>query len=76
MKLSKTNLENFIQLAWNEYFRANKDPKAKYRFGQALWNTLPKSVTEHIHATDKDFYYWPDERVAEILEIAYSEFVG
>ena len=30
------------------------------RFGQALWNALPEDVTNHIHGTDNDFFYWTD----------------
>ena len=75
MKISEDCLNGLIELAWKVYRDVNQDPRAKYRFGQALWNVLPDSVTKHIWNTDKDFFYWSDERVAEILEIVYSEFV-
>lgn len=68
-------LHKYINEAWATYYSVNKDPRAKYRFGQALWNQIPTGVSHHIYMTDKDFFNWSDERVAEILEIAYTEFV-
>lgn len=76
MKISEDCLNELIQLAWKVHREVNQDPRAKYRFGQSLWNVLPDVVTGGIAQTDKDFFYWSDGRVAEILEIAYSEFVG
>ncbi len=31
-----------------------------YRYGQALYNILPKDITVEINGTDDDFFYWTD----------------
>lgn len=76
MKISEAKLNTYINEAWYNHAKVNTDPRAKYRFGQALWNVLPVAVTNRIYMSEKDFFHWSDERVAEILEIAYTEFVG
>lgn len=75
MKLDHVQIHNYIHEAWYNHTKVNQDPRAKYRFGQALWNVLPDKVTNPIYMTEKDFFHWSDERVEEILQIVYSEFV-
>ena len=75
MKLNHMETHNYINKAWGIHTSVNTDPRAKYRFGQALWNVLPDKVTNTIYMTEKDFFHWSDERVEEILQIVYSEFV-
>lgn len=76
MKLNQVQLNKYIDEAWYNHAKVNQDPRAKYRFGQALWNVLPDKVTNPIYMTEKDFFHWSDERVEEILQIVYSECVG
>lgn len=75
MKLSQAKINSLINEAWHVHTKVNQDPRAKYRFGQALWNLLPCQVSGELYMTNKDFFYWPDERVAEILEIVYNDLV-
>ena len=75
MKLTHDQLHYYIESAWATYHHVNEDPRAKYRFGQALWTELPNEVTDHLHGTTKDFYYWSDDRATEIISIAYLEFI-
>lgn len=44
-----------------------------YRFGQALWNLLPKEVQEPFYMTEKDFFFWADN--AKIVKVFYENFV-
>ena len=44
-----------------------------YRFGQALWNLLPKEVGAPFYMTDKDFFLWADN--AKVMEVFYENFV-
>ena len=44
-----------------------------YRFGQALWNLLPKEVGAPFYMTDKDFFLWGDN--AKVIEVFYENFV-
>ena len=68
MKLSIMEAHKLIEKA-NEEARANKS----YRFGQALWNSLPKELIECGVGTEKDFFYLGD-RVA-VLRKFYLNFV-
>lgn len=43
------------------------------RFGQALWNVLPKDVSDTGHGTDTDFFYWKDKQ--KVLETFYTHYV-
>lgn len=43
------------------------------RLGQALWNVLPKAVTDPHHGTNKDFFYWIDDY--EVLKTFTKHFV-
>lgn len=68
MKLTIMDANKLINKA-NEEVRANKS----YRFGQALWNSLPKELIEDEVGTDKDFFYLEDR--SAILRAFYTNFV-
>ncbi|AHK11592.1 hypothetical protein S140_185 [Shewanella sp. phage 1/40] len=44
-----------------------------YRLGQAIFNLLPKTVSDNIRCTTNDFFYWTDE--GKVLEVFYTECV-
>ena len=68
MKLSIMDANKLINKA-NEEVMANKS----YRFGQALWNSLPKELIECGVGTERDFFYWEDR--SGILRAFYTNFV-
>lgn len=52
MQISMTDATNYIMDAFVEVGK-NKN----LRLGQALWNSLPVSVTNKLTADDADFFY-------------------
>lgn len=57
MKLSQEEASNLIIKACRDVV----DSKNNLRFGQALWNLLPKNVADVHHSSVNDFFYWKDE---------------
>ena len=57
MKLTKTEMQKYIDIANKQVFDGIE---YHYRFGQAMYNLLPKEVTEQIYMTKLDFFYWND----------------
>ncbi|QAX99612.1 hypothetical protein AsFcp4_158 [Aeromonas phage AsFcp_4] len=49
------------------------ETKNEYRFGQAVFNNLPKEIADQIRGTDKDFFYWDNNRQREIIDYCYDE---
>lgn len=43
------------------------------RFGQALWNILPKEVADSHLGGDNDFFYWTDK--FKVMSIFYKYYV-
>lgn len=68
MKLAIMDANKLINKAYGEV-RANKG----YRFGQALWNSLPNELIEYGMGTEKDFFYWEDRPA--VLRAFYTNFV-
>jgi hypothetical protein len=44
-----------------------------YRYGQALYNILPKDITAEINCTEDDFFYWTDDE--KVTMHFFSKFV-
>ncbi len=57
MKLNKHEVQKYIDAANRQ---TQEGTSYHYRFGQAMWNLLPKEVTEEIYMTKFDFFYWTD----------------
>lgn len=68
IKLTPMQAYNLAQQASQE---ANENKH--YRFGQALWNLLPKEVREPFYMTDKDFFFWTDN--TKVIDVFYENFV-
>jgi hypothetical protein len=59
---------NLKEQAWKE---VKQGESYSYRYGQAVWNLLPKEVSDKIYLTDEDFFQWPNNRFHEIDMICY-----
>jgi hypothetical protein len=60
----------YSQQAWQKVKESDK--RSPLRYGQALYLVLPDEFFEHTYQTDKDFFYFSDERTSEIDQICYS----
>lgn len=47
--------------------------KANYRWGQAIYNNLPKDVADAINGTDQDMFHIRDEDVATTMLLNLAE---
>jgi hypothetical protein len=45
-----------------------------YRLGQAIFNLLPKEVSDTIYMTELDFFFWTDDN--KVLQVFYDNLVG
>lgn len=70
MKLSQQQAQTFITQAWID---VELYKTSSYRFGQSLWNLLPKGVTLHIHATKEDWFYEKNPHI--VIEKFYRNCV-
>ena len=71
MKLTKTEMQKYIDIANKQCFDG---VDYHYRFGQAMYNLLPKEVTEQIYMTKLDFFYWTDyDAVMEVINEELTE---
>ena len=71
MKLTKTEMQKYIDIANKQVFDGIE---YHYRFGQAMYNLLPKEVTEQIYMTELDFFYWNDyDAVMEVINEELTE---
>ena len=78
MKLTQTEMLNLITKARSIQAEVNTDPRAMYRFGQAIFNLLPKEIAYDIYEGNvEDFFYLSDspENEAKILEILFTNYV-
>jgi hypothetical protein len=50
----------------------DSDQRSPLRYGQALYLVLPDEFFEPIYQTDKDYFYWKNERAGDIDQICYS----
>lgn len=42
------------------------------RFGQSLFNLLPKPMSEALIGTDNDFFFWGNKEIGKIIDTFYS----
>ena len=71
MKLTKTEMQKYIDIANKQVFDGIG---YHYRFGQAMYNLLPKEVTEQIYMTKLDFFYWTDyDAVMKVINEELTE---
>lgn len=70
MKLTTEQIQIYIDKAIKEVLDG---AEYKYRFGQALWNSLPKEVTDEIYQTELDFFYWTDSN--KVYDVVYKHLV-
>jgi hypothetical protein len=75
-KLTRNSMDKYVEDAWKIHTEINVDPRIKYRFSQCLYDVLPEDTLELIDGTSKDFYYFSDDRVDEVMHILYTELVG
>jgi hypothetical protein len=69
-------LDTYFTVAWQYVWAFDY---CEYRYGQALFNVLPKEFTEKFWATKDDFYYYHNSRWQEINEICFKycdDYVG
>jgi hemerythrin len=62
----------YSQQAWQKVKESDQHTLHTLRYGQALYLVLPDEFFEHIYQTDKDFFYWGNERAEEIDQICYA----
>jgi hypothetical protein len=67
-KLTPLQAQELLVIACNQM----KDVPS-YRLGQAIFNLLPKTVSDHIWCTPNDFFYWQDED--KVMEVFMRECV-
>lgn len=42
------------------------------RFGQSLFNLLPKEMAAALNGTDNDFFHWSNKEIDKITDTFYS----
>lgn len=60
----------YSQQAWKKV--KDSDQRSPLRYGQALYLILPDEFFDPIYQTDKDFFYFSDERAGHIDQICFS----
>lgn len=73
MKLTVEEMNGIFAEAW---LQSAKNPQARYRFGQAVWNLVPSEVNDIPSGSELDFFYWSDYRSNEITQICMDHFVA
>lgn len=69
MKLTLTQAEYILAAATMQMQQV-----PTYRLGQAIFNLLPKEVSDTIYMTELDFFFWTDSD--KVLQVFYDNLVG
>jgi len=69
MKLTQKQAQNILETA-----RTQMQQVPTYRLGQAIFNLLPKEVSDTIYMTELDFFFWTDSD--KVLQVFYDNLVG
>jgi hypothetical protein len=69
MKLTQKQAQSILETA-----NIQMQQVPTYRLGQAIFNLLPKEVSDTIWRTELDFFFWTDED--KVLQVFYDNLVG
>ena len=69
MKLTQKQAQNILETA-----NIQMQQVPTYRLGQAIFNLLPKEVSDTIYLTELDFFFWTDDN--KVLQVFYDNLVG
>lgn len=69
MKLTLTQAQTILETA-----NIQMQQVPTYRLGQAIFNLLPKGVSDTIYMTELDFFFWTDDN--KVLQVFYDNLVG
>jgi hypothetical protein len=64
-------MQEYIKLKHQAWKAVEEGRSYHYRYGQSVWNLLPKEVSDKIYSTSYDFFYWPDTNAFEIDNICH-----
>lgn len=68
MKLTQKQAQNILATA-----NIQMQQVPTYRLGQAIFNLLPKEVSDTIYMTELDFFFWTDSD--KVLQVFYDNLV-
>lgn len=68
LKLTEEQLESILLEVGKQRLEV-----PSYRFGQGIYNLLPKDLEKVIYQTELDFFYWTDND--KVLDCIYSNLV-
>lgn len=68
----KLTMEEINTVLYTAMDKHNKVPTM--RFGQCLYINLPEHIRNAIYNTDKDFFYWTDNK--KVYDVLWKELVN
>ena len=68
MKLTQKQAQYILATAYKQMREV-----PTYRLGQAIFNLLPKEVSDTIYMTELDFFFWTDSD--KVLQVFYDNLV-